>query len=163
MREFQDSYPVATALGTDSTTVVLQIKTPLFGGEDIKVLVKDTLEKASKALDGTARVNKWILICGAALVIGSFVVASITQRWEAVTFGGFGLTGIVASLITNPLKSIGIGAKRLVILQVAYLNFLKQLSLFDSSNQDRVGVIEQSKQLNDGMERVLVLLDRHFG
>ena len=27
--DFQDCYPVATALGTDSTTVVLQIKTPL--------------------------------------------------------------------------------------------------------------------------------------
>lgn len=134
-----------------------------FGGDDIKLLVKDTLEKASKALDGTARVNKWILICGAGLVLGSFVVASFTQRWEAVTFGGFGIAGIIASLITNPLKSIGVGAKRLVILQVAYLNFLKQLSLFDSSSQDKISVIDKSRQLNEGMEKVLEHLDRHFG
>lgn len=136
-----------------------------FGGEDIKILVKDTLEKSSKALDGTARVNKWILVCGAVLVIASFVVASITQRWEAVTFGGFGIAGIIASLITNPLKSIGIGAKRLVILQVAYLNFLKQLSLLDSStpDQNQISVLEKSKQLNEAMEKVLERLDKHFG
>jgi hypothetical protein len=136
-----------------------------FGGDDIKNLVKDTLEKASKALDGTARVNKWILVCGAGLVIASFVVASITQRWEAVTFGGFGIAGIIASLITNPLKSIGIGAKRLVILQVAYLNFLKQLSLLDSSTPDhnQISVLDKSKQLNEAMEKVLEHLDKHFG
>ncbi|MFL6253804.1 MAG: hypothetical protein ACJ74T_02165 [Pyrinomonadaceae bacterium] len=136
-----------------------------FAGDDIKNLVKDTLEKASNALDGTAKVNKWILVCGALLIIASFIVASVTQRWEAMTFGGFGIAGIIASLITNPLKSIGIGAKRLVILQVAYLNFLKQLSLLDSSTQGeiQISVLEKSKQLNEAMEKVIEHLDKHFG
>ena len=36
--DFQDCYPVATALGTDSTTVVLQIKTPLKVGVQLTTL-----------------------------------------------------------------------------------------------------------------------------
>lgn len=136
-----------------------------FAGDDIKNLVKDTLEKASNALDGTAKVNKWILVWGALLISASFIVASITQRWEAIAFGGFGIAGIITALITNPLKSIGIGAKRLVILQVAYLNFLKQLSLLDTSTQEhlQISVIEKSKQLNEAMEKVVENLDKHFG
>jgi hypothetical protein len=135
-----------------------------FGDEDVKKLVTETIEKASNALERTARANASVLICGALLIIASFVVASVTQRWEAITFGGFGIAGVIAALITNPLRSIGIGAKRLVILQVAYLNFLKQLSLLDSSSPDRhVSNIERSRQLNGAMEKVLEHLGKHFG
>lgn len=50
-----------------------------FQSEDIKKLVTDTLEKASLSLEETARINKWVLICGLLLVISSFVVASVTE------------------------------------------------------------------------------------
>lgn len=84
-------------------------------------LVNSTLAEAEKSLQVTTNVNIGVLIAGSLLVIVSFVVASITNRWEAVAFGGFGMAGIIASLITNPLKSIGLSARRLVQVQVAYL------------------------------------------
>lgn len=136
-----------------------------FAGEDIKRLVTDTLEKASLALEGTARVNKWILICGMLLIIASFIVASYTQRWEAMAFGGFGVAGIIASLVTNPLKSIGIGARRLIQLHIAYVGFLKQLALLDTPSQahQQVTPLDRSKQLNEAIEKILKALNDNFG
>jgi len=121
-------------------------------------LVNDTLIEASQSLQLTTRVNIGVLATGSLLVLVSFIVASITNRWEAVAFGGFGMAGIIASLITNPLKSIGASARRLVQVQVAYLSFLSQLAILNQDSEDTT-VIERSQRLETAMAQTLKTLD----
>ncbi|MEE9443904.1 MAG: hypothetical protein V3V99_14665 [candidate division Zixibacteria bacterium] len=98
---------------------------------DVQILVKQTIQKASAALEKTANINKTILACGAILVLGSFIIAILKPGWEPAVFGGFGIAGIITSLIVNPLRSIGKSAQRLVQIQVSYLSFLNQVSILN--------------------------------
>jgi hypothetical protein len=125
-------------------------------------LVDSTLREATRALQVTARVNIGVLIFGILLVVASFALAIITARWDAVAFGGLGMAGIIATLVTNPLRSISSGARRVVQVQVAYFSFLGQLSMLSRST-DQVSPIERSKQLGDEMTRTLKALSDHFG
>lgn len=104
---------------------------PGISHERIEHLVDGTLEEARKSLLTTSRVNIGILVFGAGLLLASFIVSIFWHGWEAVTFGGFGIAGIIASLITNPLKSISMGARRLVQVHIAYLAFLSQLTMLN--------------------------------
>jgi CheY-like chemotaxis protein len=125
-------------------------------------LIDDTLQEAKRSLQLTARVNIGVLCAGSLLAIGSFIVASLTQDWQAVAFGGFGMAGVIASLITNPLKSISLSARRLVQLQVAYLSFTSQLSMLNQAG-DTTPVLEKSKQLGEQMALTLEKMETHFG
>lgn len=125
-------------------------------------LIDETLQEAKRSLQLTARVNIGVLLAGSLLAIGSFVVASVTRDWQAVAFGGFGMAGVIASLITNPLKSISLSARRLVQLQVAYLSFTSQLSMLNQEG-DSTPAIEKSKQLGDQMALTLEKMEKHFG
>jgi hypothetical protein len=93
-------------------------------------LVLRTLADASKSLRRNSIINGCLLAFGAALVASAFGVSVYSGAWEAVAFGGFGLGGIIAALITNPAKNIGAEARRLVQIQVAYLGFLSEVQLF---------------------------------
>ena len=138
---------------------------PGFGNDDIQALIKETLERSSSALRRTATVNTAVLAVGAGLVISSFVVASIVESWEPVVFGGFGIAGIIASLITNPLKAIANEGRNLVQIQVAYQGFLNQLSMLAGlrDHSDAAVVIERSKQINDATTSILEALKKHYG
>ena len=126
--------------------------------EQVENLVNTTLREATQSLRLTTNVNIGILIAGSALVFVSFVVASITGRWEAVAFGGFGIAGIVASLIVNPLRSIGASARRLVQIQVAYLSFVSQLALLNRDSE-KISEIDRSQRLGEEMARTLSVLE----
>jgi len=138
---------------------------PWLEAKDIQDLVIDTLKKASKSLETAANVNKAVLMFGTALVLVSFVFASITSTWEVVTFGGLGIAAIIASLITNPLKAIGMGARRLIQVHVAYMGFLNQLRLLRSSPRinDEAALLGRSKRLSEAVEGSLEALQKYFG
>ena len=123
-------------------------------------LIADTLKESKQSLQLTRMVNIGILIIGSILLLVSFVIASITGRWEAVAFGGFGLAGIIASLITNPLKSISASASRLVQIQTAYFQFLSQLRLLNQDSET-ITIIERSQRLGDAMERTVKILGEY--
>ncbi len=140
-----------------ATTVVPGVNT-----SRIEDLVTSTLDAAGKSLDLTAKVNIGVLIAGSVLVFASFVVASVTNHWGAVAFGGFGIAGVIASLIANPLRSIGVSARRLVQIHVAYLGFLSQLALLNRES-DKSSELERSQRLGEEMARSLQVLKEHFG
>lgn len=135
---------------------------PGFDTHALQGLIKETLQKASTSLERAASVNKGILIFGGALVVAGFVVATIKGSWEAVTFGGFGVAGIVTSLITNPSKSITSGARRLVQIQVAYLGFINILgSISNLSSKDEDSTLKRAEVLNNAISNVLETLEKH--
>ena len=106
--------------------------------------------------------NIGVLVVGSLLVFISLIYAAVTNRWEAVAFGGFGIAGVIASLITNPLHSIGVSARRLVQIQVAYLSFLNQLTMLNQDSK-KLSAIDRSQRLGDEMARTLKALEEHFG
>jgi len=138
---------------------------PGFADTDVQELIKTTIDRASRALDQSAKINGLIIAGGMALVIASFVVAAITKSWAAVAFGGFGISGVVASLVSNPLSSIGLGARRLVQVQVAYLGFLNQVRLLGvgDSATDGEDAATRSRQLSAATVEVLQALETYFG
>jgi hypothetical protein len=109
-------------------------------------VVEGTLLEARQSIQITRRVNIGVLLLGSILVALSFLVASITNRWEAVAFGGFGMAGMIVSLITNPLVSISSSAGRLVQIQTAYFQFLTQLNML-SRDVGPVTMLERSDAL----------------
>lgn len=137
---------------------------PGFEARDVQVLVNKTLDRASRALDTSTKINIGILVFGVLIVAASFIVASITQRWEAVAFGGFGLVGVITSLITNPLKSIGVASRRIVQIQVAYLGFLNQIAIIsECSNDSPDAAMTKSKRLQEASQSIQETLEKHFG
>lgn len=135
---------------------------PGFDTNALNELVNDTLQKASKSLERATYVNMGILIFGGVLVALSFIVAIFKGSWEAVTFGGFGIAGIITSLITNPSKSVTSAAKRLVQIQVAYLGFINILGFYsDDSAMTGGSVTNRTEMLNTAISNVLENLEKH--
>jgi len=122
---------------------------PGFERKDVQDLVKQTLESTSTELKNSARFNKATVSCAGLLVAISFIVTIVNPTWEPALFGGFGIAGLITSLIVNPLKSIEKGAQRLMQIQIAYLSFLNQVSILNKSvDESSENHVEVSKQLD---------------
>jgi hypothetical protein len=138
---------------------------PGFENEDVQNLIKETLERSSAALKRTSTANIGVLIVGGLLVLSAFVVGVFKSGWEPVMFGGIGIAGIITSLIANPLKSIGNGARHLVQVQLAYLGFFNQLLILSqmSKSLSEEAIIERSKQVNMATTNILESLKKTYG
>jgi CheY-like chemotaxis protein len=161
----EDVEVIERALEARAPNLVTELSlAPGLGDEDLQALVKSTLDGAATSLRRTAIANIAVLGIGASLVLGSSVVAVVMESWEAVTFGGFGLVGVVTSLVSNPLRSIAAGARRLVQVQAAYLGFLNQLSLLGGSGppENEKELIARSVQLDKATTSLLESLNKNF-
>ena len=131
--------------------------------KDLQNLVKDTLEKSSKSINNYANLNKLIIYFGLGIITISFITVMITKDYELIGFGGFGLAGIIASLITNPIKSIGRGAKQIVQIQASYFGFLNQIKLINNLETDKFNEsIEKSKRLEEVTLSIHESLEKYF-
>jgi len=135
---------------------------PSFESSSFEKLLCGTIEQTSKSFRLSTTVNIAVLVFGAVMILGSAIVAAFSERWQLLLFGGFGMAGMVASLITNPLRTIGATARKLVQVQVAYFAFLKQLHML-SQESDGISTPEKSKQLGDEMARTLSALEEYLG
>ena len=136
---------------------------PGFEEKDVQALVNHTLDKASKSLDISTKINLGILIFGGILIAASFTVACLTNRWESIAFGGFGLAGVITSLITNPLKSIGFASRRIVQIQIAYIGFLNQIAIINEYTSDTPdAAITKSTRLQEAIQNIQETLEKYF-
>lgn len=142
-------------------SVGLPLVLPGVAEKETEKLVRETLAQAALSLRTTSRVNICVLIAGALVIIASFVATFFKPDWMTVTFGGFGIVGIITTLITNPLKSIALCARRVIQVQVAYLSFLSQLAMLnDSSN--KLDILERSKRLGEETNKIQQTLGKQF-
>jgi hypothetical protein len=131
--------------------------------KDLQKLVNDTLDKSSKSISNYANLNKLIIYFGLGLLTVSFIVVLITKDYELLGFGGFGLAGIIASLITNPIKSIGKGARQIVQIQTSYFGFLNQIKFLNSIDpKDFKESIDKSKRLQEVTVSIHESLEKYF-
>ena len=135
---------------------------PGMQAERIESLINDTIRQSQQALSLTSWVNIGVLVAGALIVVISMVYSMWTGNWNAIGFGTLGTAGIMTSLIRNPLRSIGVSARRLVQVQIAYLAFVSQLARLNAES-DKLDSLELSKRLGDEMERTLKVLEQYFG
>lgn len=136
---------------------------PGFDDQSLRTLVEGTLENASASLERSALVNKRVLLFGGGLVAAAFVVATVTGSWEAVTFGGMGLAGIITALIANPLKEIARTARRLIQIQVAYIGFLHVLGTAGSRGTGSApeSAEKRIESINEVIRTVLDALEKY--
>lgn len=125
----------------------------------MKQFIVNTLNETRQSLQLNRRVNIGVLFFGAFLVLISLILkfAIEIDIQETIVFGGLGMAGIVASLITNPLKSISASAGSLVQIQAAYFQFILQLKML-SQESSAVTLVERSKMLADVTERTIKIL-----
>ena len=117
--------------------------------KDLEDLVKRTLNDSAESIKLYKKVNVIIVAIGLALVIVSMIYFLIYPNNPAILgFGGLGLAGVIASLITAPVASIGKTARQMVQIQICYFGYLKQIKILDDVKEDAVtGAIEISKRL----------------
>jgi len=137
---------------------------PGIGAKQLQLLIESTLDRSASALRRTANVNVGVLIVGAAMIVASFVVGIVQPSWKPAVFGGFGVAGVVTSLVTNPLRSIGDSARHLIQLRIAFIGFLNQLSVLSNlpESVSEETTLERSSQINSAVTSILESLKKHY-
>lgn len=131
--------------------------------KDLQNLVNDTLDKSSKSISNYANLNKMIIYVGLGILVLSFIVTMFTKEYELLGFGGFGLAGIIGTLITNPIKSVGKGARQIVQIQTSYFGFLNQIKFLNSIEpKDFQESIEKSRRLEEVTLSIHQSLEKYF-
>jgi hypothetical protein len=126
----------------------------------IENLIKDTIYQAQSSLKLNVAVNIGILIFGVILIGVAYFTGLYTKEWAlSMAFGGIGLGGVIAALVSNPLKSIGKSSRQLVQLQITYLSFMNVMTIINTSNIDS---LERSKRLGEETDRVMKTLKNQY-
>ena len=146
----------------DEKQQVSNFSIPGVSVSQLEGLALKTINETTESLRLATTVNIAVLAIGSIIVVIAFIAAVITNRWEPVAFGAFGIAGVIASLITNPLQSITFRTRRLVQVQAAYLGLLSQLTLLNNSSE-KITLIQKSKRLDDSVERTIKSLYEYYG
>jgi hypothetical protein len=120
-------------------------KTPDVSSRNEKNLEK-IIEETRKSIKCYKHINIVIIVAGLLLILGSAVYfVCITKGvidekttkigYGIFVFGGFGLAGIIVSLITNPAASIVKTARQLIQIQISYFSYLKQVEIIENINE----------------------------
>ena len=134
-------------------------------GQALPIVIRKTLEKTTASIELYKWVNFAIIIAGLILVLGSAIYAMVTKKpnIEAIAFGGVGFAGIIASLITNPISSIGRTSRQMVQLQISYFGFLKQIDILKNTKANDIDDMEKkSKRLEEVICSLQESLCNHF-
>lgn len=122
--------------------------TPKLNTEKIESFTTETLNYFSKSISIYTKIVIGVFVIFSTLVIVSLILACIRNEWEAIALAGLGMAGILTWLFINPLKFLTASFSRILIIQLSYLDFLKQFKLLDSQT-DSISVIERSKRLEE--------------
>ncbi|WIG98350.1 hypothetical protein [Myxococcus sp. SDU36] len=125
----------------------------------VTALVNSTLEECSKTARRSSHVNVAVIAFGMAMILFSFTAFLVERDPLILSFGGFGLAGLIAALISSPLKRMANDASRLMQLQLAYLSFLNQTALLTDS-ADSSSRTERSRLLGEESRKLFDLLAR---
>jgi hypothetical protein len=153
------------ALSADEQPVVSwNSPMPEVHADELERLVTDTLNDAQKSLNRTAWTNIGVVASGVVLLFAAFLASLGTKGWTPIVFGAMGTGGIVAALVSSPLKRIGLEARRLIQVQAAYMGFLNQmLYLNNSPSKDLETALRKCDQVDKSVRSLQETLSAHFG
>ena len=127
--------------------------------DELPTIINTTLKKTSGSIELYKWVNFAIIAVGLLLVIVAFGAFLKTGKVEVLGFGGLGLAGIIASLITNPVASIGKTARQMIHIQISYFGFLEQTSMLNRitsiRQEDVIAKSERLEQVTNSLQKSL--------
>jgi len=105
-----------------------------------------TLKETSKTMKKYETVNMIIVGSGLGLIALAFITFLITNNPTILSFGGAGFLAVITSLIKDPANSISKAAKQLILIQISYLGFWKQVQINESVESKEIDdMIRHSK------------------
>jgi len=101
--------------------------------EDLRELVKNTINDARQAFNLSLRLTKHLFYYG--LIVTATTLAfsffSEDKEWITVAIGtGGGALGIIGSLVINSVDRVQNAAGNLIQIEIAFLGYYKQLTFF---------------------------------
>jgi len=129
-------------------------------GEESNSLANKLLHRINNSITQSL-IAFWIVLgLGVLLVVLSCIMGIINKEWINAVLGSFGIAGIVASLIMNPLKSIDNKAAKIMSINLAYITYLEMLYSYtenaNGSNQE-----EKEKRLISQLESILTITNKN--
>jgi hypothetical protein len=133
---------------------------PGVSGKNMKELINKTLKESSESINLYKWVNFGIIIFGVVFILSSFIGFWIKNDLGFLGLGGLGLAGVIASLITAPVASIGKTARQMIQIQTCYLSYLQQIKILkDDTSGD---IMKQSKRLEEVTNSLQESLCKYF-
>ena len=149
-----------TEIETESKNKEIEAKTqpkkdlniPGFGTESNNLVTK-LLKRINNSITQSL-IAFWIIPgLGVALLVFSCIMGFVNKEWINAVLGSFGLTGIVASLITNPLRSIDSKSAKIMSINLAYITYLEILYSY-TENANGTYQDEKEKRLISQLDRM---------
>lgn len=142
-----------TALDLGKSLAQQSAVVPDLETDAVKIIIQDTIRRASTSIERTTYVNIGVLISGIVIVLLGFAMSLFNPDWRPVAFAGMGIAGVITALVQNPLRTIGLESRRLVLSQAAYIGFLNQVRLLASADGNDVeGALKKCTQLNEAVQ-----------
>jgi len=149
--------------GKDANKELMEYLIPGISEQALPVVIRKTLETSASSIETFKWVNLAIIILGIFLVLASLTLFGVTENPAFLGFGGIGLTGVIASLITAPVMSIGKTARQMVQIQICYFGYFKQIEILKSEKNDTIDdLIKKSERLEAVTNSLQKSLCEHF-
>lgn len=126
--------------------------------DKFEALFFETIYKSQKSISVLTYTNLVVLSFGIAVLFISLYISVANPNWVSAFFGAMGVTSMIASLIKNPLTSIGKIGREFVHNQTAYIALIAQIRLLSANYNNNANSIECSKQLGVETERIAKIL-----
>ena len=156
---FNEAIKLSSEQGKDANIEPIKNLIPGVSEEALPVVMQKTLEGADKSINTFKKANLAIIIFGILFISASFVGFWIENNLAFLGLGGLGLAGVIASLLTAPVASIGKTARQMVHIQLCYFSYFKQIEMLGSNASN---VFEKSKRLEEVANSLQESLCKHF-
>jgi molybdenum-dependent DNA-binding transcriptional regulator ModE len=132
----------------------------------LPVVMRKTLEQTTNSINVYKWTNVGIIAAGLFFIFASLVIfwKDPGKNPEILGFGGLGLAGIIASLITAPSGSIGKAARQLIQIQISYFSYLKHIEILeDAENKNNTdNAMVRSARLKEITDSLHESLHKYF-
>lgn len=133
--------------------------------EKVQDLVFGTIEDARHSFKLSLRLTQFLFYAGLAMVAVAFIVMVLyqTDKVPSLIFGAVGVSGVVTSLLLNPLDRVQNAAGNLIQLEMAFLSYYKILYLFhrppgESNVKDAIKLSQEMRTIS---EDVIALIEEY--
>ncbi len=134
--------------------------------DQVQQLVFGTIEDARRSFRLSLWLTQFLFYVGLAMVVGAFITAIVVdpRSVAALIFGAAGVSGVITSLVLNPLDRVQNAAGNLVQLEIAFLSYYKILYTLhrppgELGHKEAVAISREIRTITDD---VLSAIDRHI-
>jgi hypothetical protein len=151
---------VAEVVRAGSSSVLPEIDV-----EKVQDLVFGTIGDARHSFKLSLRLTQVLFYSGLVMVAVAFIVMVLyqTDKVPSLIFGAVGVSGVVTSLVLNPLDRVQNAAGNLIQLEIAFLSYYKVLYLFNRPPRELSvkDAIKVSREIQTISEDVVASIEKY--